>query len=96
MALVLFGVVRPAATAVTLVGSPLTATQRAVVAWFGVRGVGSIYYLTYAIAHGASASPEARAIADITLVVVATSIVLHGVSVTPLMHYYSNRFAARS
>ncbi len=91
VALALFGVIRPVATAVTLVGSPLTVTQRAFVAWFGVRGVGSIYYLTYALAHGAAASPEARLIADITLVVVAASIVLHGVSVTPLMRYYSAR-----
>ena len=91
VALALFVVIRPAATAVTLVGSPLTATQRAFAAWFGVRGVGSIYYLTYAIAHGASASPEVRTLADITLVVVAASVVLHGVSVTPLMRRYGRR-----
>jgi NhaP-type Na+/H+ or K+/H+ antiporter len=84
-------VIRPLATAATLVGSPLSATQRAFVAWFGVRGAGSIYYLTYALAHGAAASPDARVIADITLVVVAASIVLHGVSVTPLMRYYTAR-----
>lgn len=88
VALAVFALVRPAATAVTLAGSPLTGTQRAFVAWFGVRGVGSIYYLTYALAHGAAAASEARAVADVTLVVVAASIVLHGVSVTPLMQYY--------
>lgn len=88
VAVALFALIRPAATAVTLLGSPLTSTQRAFMAWFGVRGVGSIYYLTFALAHGAAASPEARALADITLVVVAASIVLHGVSVTPLMQYY--------
>lgn len=91
VALAVFTLIRPAATAVTLAGSALTATQRAFVAWFGVRGVGSIYYLTYALVHGASASPEARAIADVTLVVVAASIVLHGVSVTPLMRRYRAR-----
>jgi NhaP-type Na+/H+ or K+/H+ antiporter len=62
-----------------------------VAAWFGIRGVGSIYYLTYAIAHGLT-GPSARALADATLVVVAASIVVHGVSVTPLMR----RYAARS
>ena len=89
--LVLFAFIRPAATAVTLAGSSLTGTQRIFVAWFGVRGVGSIYYLTYALAHGAAASPDARGLADITLVVVAASIVLHGVSVTPLMRRYRAR-----
>lgn len=95
VALALFGVIRPAATAVTLIGSPLTAGQRAFVAWFGVRGAGSIYYLAYALAHGAAASPDARIIADITLVVVAVSIVVHGVSVTPLMSYYAGATARR-
>lgn len=84
----LFFAIRPAATQLTLAGSPLTPPQRAFIAWFGVRGVGSIYYLSYAIAHGL-ATGEARALADIALVVVAGSIVLHGVSVTPLMERYS-------
>lgn len=89
--IVLFACIRPAATLVTLAGSTLTRSQRAFVAWFGVRGVGSIYYLTFALAHGAAASADARGIADITLVVVAASIVLHGVSVTPLMRRYRAR-----
>lgn len=98
VALALFGVIRPAATALTLIGSPLTAGQRAFIAWFGVRGAGSIYYLAFALAHGAAVSADARLIADITLVVVAVSIVVHGVSVTPLMRFYaaaSDRLAAR-
>jgi NhaP-type Na+/H+ or K+/H+ antiporter len=84
MAAGLFFVIRPLATIVTLFRIPLSRAQRAFVAWFGVRGVGSVYYLTYALAHGVSAAP-ARILADITLVVVTASIVLHGVSVTPLM-----------
>jgi len=84
-------VIRPAATALTLMGSPLTTVQRLLIAWFGVRGVGSVYYLTYALAHGAATSPEARGLADITLVVVTVSILIHGVSVTPLMRFYSAR-----
>ncbi|HUF23393.1 MAG TPA: sodium:proton antiporter [Vicinamibacterales bacterium] len=89
VALLLFFAIRPAATLLTLVRSPLTPPQRAFIAWFGVRGVGSIYYLSYAIAHGVPAG-EARALADIALVVVAGSIVLHGVSVTPLMERYAS------
>jgi NhaP-type Na+/H+ or K+/H+ antiporter len=88
LAVFLFLVIRPASTLVSLYRSPLSTPQRAFIAWFGVRGVGSLYYLAYAITHGAPA-PGNRLLADITLVVVALSIVLHGVSVTPLMERYS-------
>jgi NhaP-type Na+/H+ or K+/H+ antiporter len=87
LAAVLFVVIRPLATALTLAGTSLTGAQRAFMAWFGVRGIGSVYYLAYALAHGAS-GPEARLVADMTLVVVAASIVVHGVSVTPLTRRY--------
>jgi NhaP-type Na+/H+ or K+/H+ antiporter len=90
VALVLFAVVRPAATMLTLLRSPLAGRQRAFIAWFGVRGAGSIYYLAYALSHGAGGA-DARLIADTTLVVVAASIVAHGVSVTPLMQLYAAR-----
>jgi NhaP-type Na+/H+ or K+/H+ antiporter len=87
VAVVLFLVIRPLAAMVTLVGSRLSRTQRAFIAWFGVRGVGSVYYLAFALTHGLS-GPTARTLADITLIVVAVSIVMHGVSVTPLMRRY--------
>ena len=89
-ALALFVVIRPLATMLALLRVPLSRPQRAFIAWFGVRGVGSMYYLAFALSHGVS-SPAARMLADITLVVVAASIVLHGVSVTPLMQRYSAR-----
>jgi NhaP-type Na+/H+ or K+/H+ antiporter len=84
MALALFAVIRPVATVLTLLRVRLSGPQRAFIAWFGVRGVGSLYYLTYALAHGASSS-AGRVLADITLVVIAASILLHGASATPLM-----------
>ena len=89
-ALILFVVIRPAATMVTLAGTSLSGRQRAFMAWFGVRGIGSIYYLAYALSHGVSGQP-ARMLADITLAVVAASVIAHGVSVTPLMERYSAR-----
>ena len=88
MAIGLFVVIRPAATLLTLFHLPLSGPQRAFIAWFGVRGIGSIYYLAYALSHGA-AGPVGRTLADVTLIVVASSIVLHGISVTPLMRRYS-------
>ena len=90
LALGLFVVIRPLATMVALAGAPLSGSQRAFIAWFGVRGIGSVYYLAYALSHGVS-SAAGRTIADITLIVVSASIVVHGVSVTPLMRWYSAR-----
>jgi NhaP-type Na+/H+ or K+/H+ antiporter len=52
-----------------------------------VRGIGSVYYLSYAITHGLD--PETgRLLASVTLSIVAISVVVHGLSVTPLMARY--------
>ena len=81
---------RPVATFLTLMPVPFLPLQRVLVAWFGVRGVGSIYYLAFALTHGVP-SAVGRVLADVTLVVVASSILLHGLSVTPLMRWYARR-----
>jgi NhaP-type Na+/H+ or K+/H+ antiporter len=64
------------------------------ISWFGIRGIGSIYYLMYAINHGLP-RPLAAELTALTLSVVAVSIVLHGVSVTPLMKLYARRETLR-
>ena len=50
IALALILVIRPLAGWVSLIGTDLTGRPRAVVAAYGVRGIGSIYYLGYAAA----------------------------------------------
>ena len=95
MAVGLFVVIRPAATLLTLLRVRLSRVQRAFIGWFGVRGIGSIYYLAYALSHGVPA-PAGRMLADITLVVVAGSVLLHGISVTPLMQRYAESVGERS
>ena len=87
----LFLVIRPAAVLAGLAGLAglrLTRVQRALVCWFGVRGVGSLYYLTFAFTHGLDPRTAER-LSGLTLTAVATSIVAHGVSVTPLMNLYA-------
>ena len=86
----LFLVVRPLASFVSLLGTRLTTRQRVLVGWFGVRGVGSVYYLAFALTHGATGT-DARALADVTLIAVAASVVVHGISVTPLMRRYARQ-----
>jgi NhaP-type Na+/H+ or K+/H+ antiporter len=62
------------------------------VGWFGVRGMGSLYYLMFAIQRGL---PEnlALQLIQLTLIVVTLSIVLHGTSVKPLLALFWRRGA---
>ena len=93
--LLLFVVVRPVSVWLGLLGAPISRDQRILLSWFGIRGIGSIYYLMYAINHGLP-RPLAEQIIAITLTTVTVSIVLHGISVTPLMDLYARRKARRS
>jgi NhaP-type Na+/H+ or K+/H+ antiporter len=86
----LFMLVRPISVCIGLFRSHSTIPQRGLISWFGIRGIGSIYYLMYAVNHGLP-RPLADERVAITLVVVATSIVIHGISVTPLMVLYARR-----
>ncbi|HSW21946.1 MAG TPA: cation:proton antiporter, partial [Burkholderiaceae bacterium] len=87
IAAALLFVVRPLAVRLTLIGSRLTSTQRRMAAWFGIRGVGSVYYLAFAISHGATGSDVAW-VADAVLATVVASVLLHGTSATPAMRLY--------
>lgn len=83
----LFLVIRPMSVAIGLAGSGVTRTQRTLIGWFGVRGIGSLYYLGYAMTHGLDPA-LAHTLVALTLATVVASIVAHGVSVTPLMDRY--------
>ncbi len=80
-------VIRPTAVVLGLLGSRVSEHQRALIGWFGIRGIGSIYYLMYAIEHGLP-TPLSRPLVGLTLTTVAVSILVHGISVTPLMNRY--------
>ena len=92
--LLLFLVVRPLSVWLGLMGAPISGDQRTLIAWFGIRGIGSVYYVMYAINHGLP-RPLAEEIMAYTLITVAASIVLHGISVTPLMNRYGRRKTRR-
>jgi len=83
----MFFVVRPLAVVIGLLGTDVTGKQRVLMGWFGIRGIGSLYYLMYAIVHGVERD-VAQTLVGLTLGVVVASIVAHGVSVTPLMKRY--------
>ncbi len=86
----LFLVIRPAAVWLGLRGAQTSPTQRHYFSWFGIRGIGAIYYLTYAIEHGLP-EDDAEQMTALVLTVVAISIVVHGITVTPLMSRYERQ-----
>jgi len=91
----LFFILRPLSVWLGLLGAEVSGDQRLLIAWFGIRGIGSIYYLMFALNHGLS-GPLADQAINITLSAVAASIILHGISVTPLMALYTRRQAGKS
>jgi NhaP-type Na+/H+ or K+/H+ antiporter len=90
----LFLLVRPLSVGLGLMGAEISREQKLLSSWFGIRGIGSIFYLVYAINHGLS-TEMAKTMVALTLTVVVASIFLHGLSMTPLMNLYGRRKSAR-
>lgn len=82
--------IRPLGAWISTVGSPLHPASRLLCGWFGIRGVGSIYYLAYAFGHGLKGELGEQ-IAWITFSTIVISVILHGISSTPLMNWYERR-----
>jgi NhaP-type Na+/H+ or K+/H+ antiporter len=78
--------IRPLATALTIRRKELSTARRRMLAWFGIRGIGSIYYVTFALGTAVDAR-WSNELASATLATVAISIGVHGVSATPLMSW---------
>jgi len=76
-------VIRPLSGWLGLIRSKTGPQERTVIAFFGVRGIGSLFYIAYALTHGHFDEPER--LWAITAAVVAGSVVLHGVTATPFM-----------
>jgi NhaP-type Na+/H+ or K+/H+ antiporter len=84
LAVFLFLVARPVSALASLLGTRTSWPIRGMVSWFGVRGIGSLYYLMYAIQHGLPGALALELI-QLTLIVVTLSILAHGISVKPMM-----------
>jgi NhaP-type Na+/H+ or K+/H+ antiporter len=84
-------VVRPAFGALALIGAPTTRPAAAAVAFFGVRGVGTIFYLAYGAALVSQAVPDP--VWRTAAVAVALSVLVHGISSGPVMAWLERRGA---
>ncbi|RYG57613.1 MAG: sodium:proton antiporter [Alphaproteobacteria bacterium] len=84
-ALLILFVVRPVSGLIGMIGAPATRREKLAVAFFGIRGVGSFYYLAYGLNHGQF--DDADLLWTILSLVVLMSIVMHGLTVTPVMRW---------
>ncbi|GJE17860.1 cation:proton antiporter [Methylobacterium marchantiae] len=86
--LVIF-VVRPLCGWISLIGHDKPASERAVISVFGIRGLGTIYYLAFALGHAGFEQPGLLwSTAGLTILL---SIILHGVSVSPILGFLDRR-----
>lgn len=86
----LFLVIRPLSVLVVPWGRLLDGPQRLLIGWFGIRGIGSLFYLFFALNH--DLPPEvAQLCINLTLSVVALSILVHGVTTQPTLAWYERR-----
>lgn len=81
--------VRPIAGWIALLGHDASRRERLTLAFFGIRGVGSIYYLAYGMNHMAVDQPDR--LWGIVGLAVLCSILLHGLTVTPIMRSLDRR-----
>lgn len=83
LALAILFLVRPLAGLIGLAGLKAERREKITIAFFGIRGVGSIYYVAYALNH--ARFPDAERLWAIVALVILLSIVIHGLTVTPIM-----------
>lgn len=86
----LLGLLRPLSVLAATWGERLSRPQRAMIGWFGIRGIGSVFYLLLAV-HAGLDGRTADTLVTLTLWTVATSIVAHGLTAQPLMQRYLAR-----
>ncbi|GEL41519.1 cation transporter [Methylorubrum extorquens] len=88
-ALLALFVVRPICGWLSLLGSDHPAVERGVISFFGIRGLGTIYYMAYGMHHAAFEQAELLwSVAGLTILI---SILLHGVTVTPTLRFIDRR-----
>ena len=89
-AALLFIVIRPLSVYITTLGVRVPRGRRLMIGWFGIRGIGSMNYIAYAYTHGLKGA-EASYMTNIAFTVIVASVVIHGLTVSPVMHWRQAR-----
>lgn len=79
-------VLRPLSVAPAYLWEGAGSRHIALASWFGIRGIGSLFYLLMALRAGVS-GPAAHTLTSLTLWTIAASIVLHGLTAGVLMRW---------
>ena len=82
-------VIRPVIGYLGLVGVDRPPLEKFVIAFFGIRGLGSVYYLAFGLNHGDF--PMQHTLWETLGLIVLGSILIHGLTVTPIMRHLSRR-----
>ena len=95
LGMTLLAVIRPLAGIASFIGSDAPWPERALIGFFGIRGIGSLYYLSHALAEASFQEIELVIAAEelwaFVGFVVVLSIVVHGISASPIMDAYDRR-----
>lgn len=89
VAVLVLAVVRPLAAWASLVGCRLPRAEKVIVSIFGIRGLGSIYYLAYA--SGKAKFDNVETVWATVFLIILLSVVMHGATVTPVMRWIDRR-----
>lgn len=87
--LIFIFLVRPLTGMLALIGTKIPHRERLAISFFGIRGIGSFYYLAFGLNHGEF--QESGLLWATVGFVVLISIIIHGVSVTPFIRYIDKR-----
>lgn len=94
LAVALLVVIRPVTGWIAQLGFVTGPRERVVTAVFGLRGIGSLFYLSYALGHHGFEG-QVRELWALTTATVALSVLLHGVSATPVIRHLDRLRDAR-
>ncbi|MBF2075008.1 MAG: sodium:proton antiporter [Synechococcales cyanobacterium C42_A2020_086] len=87
--------IRPLGSWLCTINDNIRPATRWLFGWFGIRGVGSLYYLSYALSEGLPGNIGAQ-LTWITYITIMISVIVHGISATPLMSWYERRHSNES
>ena len=90
VALLLVRGARPLAGWIGLSGDPhCTPAERAAISFFGIRGLGSIYYMAYGV--NRTDLVDAELLWSLTALTIFVSLVIHGLTARPAMAWLARR-----
>lgn len=89
VALIFIFLIRPVSGMLAMIGIKTTNREKFSISFLGIRGVGSFFYLSYAMKN--AFFPEQKELWAVCGFIVLISIIIHGISATPLMKYLDSK-----